>query len=140
MNTYCNPINIPYKYQHFKNVANREAADPTLIYFKGKYYLFTSMTAGFYYSDDMINWKYHQNYDLDIYRYAPDVRQIGDYLYFCASNAGEKSRFLRSRDPLSDDFELVSSPFPFGIPISFTMTTAKPISIGDAVTISPFTA
>lgn len=119
MNSYCNPINIQYRYQHFKSGANREAADPTLIYYKDKYYLFTSMTAGFYYSDDMINWNYHENYNLDIYRYAPDVRQVGEYLYFCSSNAGEKSRFLRTLDPLSDNFELVSEPFPFWDPDLF---------------------
>lgn len=35
---FCNPINIPYKFQHYQNQASREAADPTLVYFKEKYY------------------------------------------------------------------------------------------------------
>ena len=33
----------------------REGADPTLVYFKGKYYLFVSMSAGFWYSDDLLH-------------------------------------------------------------------------------------
>ena len=45
--------------------------------------VFVSMSAGFYCSDDLICWSWHENRNLDIYRYAPDVRQIGDYLYFC---------------------------------------------------------
>ena len=42
--TYCNPLDLGYRYQHMKEgprVAGfREGADPTLVYFKGKYYLF----------------------------------------------------------------------------------------------------
>lgn len=113
---YCNPLNIEYKFQHYGSTAHREAADPTLIYFKNKYYIFASMSAGFYYSDDLISWQWHENRELDIYRYAPDVRQKGDYLYFCASDNTEPSTIWRSKDPLKNDFEKVSEPFPFWDP------------------------
>lgn len=116
---YCNPIDLEYKFQHYGGNAHREAADPTIVLFKGTYYLFTSMTAGFHYSDDMIHWKWHENRDLDMYRYAPDVRQVGDYLYFCASTRDIPSTIWRSRDPLNDDFEKVSEPFPFWDPDLF---------------------
>ncbi len=116
---YCNPLDLEYKFQHYGGKAHREAADPTIVLFKGRYYLFTSMTAGFHYSDDLIHWTWHENRDLDIYRYAPDVRQVGDYLYFCASTRNKPSTIWRSRDPLSDDFEKVSEPFPFWDPDLF---------------------
>lgn len=119
MKEYCNPINIEYKFQHYGNYAHREAADPTLIYYKGTYYMFTSMSAGFYYSEDMVSWKWHENRSLDIYRYAPDVRQIGEYLYFSASEREHASTIWRSKNPLSDDFEKVSEPFPFWDPNLF---------------------
>ena len=87
--TYCNPLDLGYRYQHMKEgprtAGFREGADPTLVYFKGKYYLFVSMSAGFWYSDDLLNWEFHADPDLLIYDYAPDVRQVGNYLYFCAS-------------------------------------------------------
>lgn len=118
MKEYCNPINIDYKFQHYGKNAHREAADPTLIYYKGKYYLFASMSAGFYYSDDLVNWSWHENRTLDLYRYAPDVRQIGDYIYFCASNL-KPSTIWRTRDPLSDIYEKVSEPFGFWDPALF---------------------
>ena len=37
MKYYCNPLNLPYKYQLREEgyPSNREAADPTLIRFKG---------------------------------------------------------------------------------------------------------
>ena len=44
--TYCNPLDLGYRYQHMKEgprtAGFREGADPTLVYFKGKYYLFVS--------------------------------------------------------------------------------------------------
>ena len=92
MKTYCNPLDLGYRYQHLKEgeriAGFREGADPTLVYFKGKYYLFVSMSAGFWYSDDLLHWNFHADPDLLIYDYAPDVRQVGEYLYFSASRKG----------------------------------------------------
>ncbi|MGI6578333.1 MAG: family 43 glycosylhydrolase [Eubacteriales bacterium] len=123
MQSYCNPLDLGYRYQHFNEngrlYASREGADPTLILFKGTYYLFVSMSAGFWYSDDLKEWKFHANPDLLIYDYAPDVRQIGDYMVFSASRRSENCPFLRTKDPLSDEFEEVSAPFPFWDPDIF---------------------
>lgn len=119
MKEYCNPLDISYKWQHYGKTAHREAADPTLVLFKGTYYLFASMSAGFYYSDDLISWNWHENRKLDLYRYAPDVRTDGEYLYFCASTRSEPSTIWRSKDPLKDDFEKVSEPFAFWDPDLF---------------------
>ena len=52
MKYYCNPINVTYRYQFNKDPRNpeaplsidRESADPSMIYFKGKYYIFSSMS------------------------------------------------------------------------------------------------
>ena len=121
--SYCNPLDLGYRYQHMmengKRIAYREAADPTLIYFKGVYYLFASMSGGFWHSSDLTDWKYRTNRDLLIYDYAPDVRQVGEYLYFCASRRGENCPILRTKDPLSDTFEQVSAPFDFWDPDLF---------------------
>ena len=113
-----NPLNIPYQFQHYNKQASREAADPTLIFFKGRYYLFASMSGGFYYSDDMLHWDWHENRELTPFRYAPDVRQVGDWLIFSSSDR-DPSAIYRSRDPLSDDFEKISEPFPFWDPNTF---------------------
>lgn len=47
MKYFCNPLNLEYKYQFCKGqdgtiTIDREAADPSLILFKGTYYLFPS--------------------------------------------------------------------------------------------------
>lgn len=116
---FCNPLDLEYKFQHYGGKAHREAADPTIVLFKDKYYMFASMSAGFYYSDDLVNWKWHENRNVDMYRYAPDVRQVGEYLYFCASTRNKPSTIWRTKDPLSDIFEKVSEPFAFWDPDIF---------------------
>ena len=120
--TYCNPLDLSYRYSHMnegKRLAHREGADPTLIFFKGTYYAFVSMSAGFWYSKDLLNWEFHAAPDLLIYDYAPDVRQVGDYLYFCASRRNVNCPILRTKDPLNEKFEQVSAPFPFWDPDLF---------------------
>lgn len=120
--TYCNPLDLSYRYSHMKEgkrLAHREGADPTLVLFKGTYYAFVSMSAGFWHSKDLLNWKFHPEPELLIYDYAPDVRQVGEYLYFCASRRHENCPILRTRDPLNERFQEVAAPFPFWDPNLF---------------------
>lgn len=122
MKYICNPINFEYKYQFIQMkeiVINREAADPSLISFKGRYYLFPSMTAGFLVSDNLADWEFHTMKDVPIYDYAPDVRVIGDYMYFSASNAYKDGSFYRTTDPILGVFEEIAGTFPFWDPNLF---------------------
>ncbi len=126
----CNPMNLPYKYNFVqsnlpflgdgKMAVFREAADPRLAYFKGKYYLFPSMTAGFFVSDDLYDWTYHAlSAPIPIFDYAPDVRPVGDWLYFCASRRSEVCHFYRTKDPVSEPFEEITGTFAFWDPDLF---------------------
>jgi hypothetical protein len=124
MKYYCNPVNLTYKYQFFSKedgvYASREAADPSLVFFKGKYYLFPSMTKGFFVSSDLCVWKFHKLPDsLPLYGYAPDVRVIGDRLYFCASSRKNNCSFYRTKDPENGEFEEFPGTFPFWDPNLF---------------------
>ncbi|MCB0594580.1 MAG: family 43 glycosylhydrolase [Phaeodactylibacter sp.] len=60
--TYCNPIDIDYSYMsHYRarnNVSYRSGADPAVVNFKGKYYLFVTRSHGYWASDDMSNWTF----------------------------------------------------------------------------------
>lgn len=130
MKHYCNPINLEYRYQ-FKRSNDpegkkttfpvfREAADPTLILFRGEYLLFPSMAGGFYSSDDLMAWTFHKfGPEIPIYDYAPDVHVIGEYLYFSASKAGENCSFYRTKDPYAEAFEEIPGSFPFWDPALF---------------------
>lgn len=120
---FCNPINFSYKYQFNQKsggfTLNREAADPSLILFKEKYYLFPSMTKGFLVSSDLVNWKQCPLTGLPVYDYAPDIRAVGEWMYFCASRRGKNCDFYRTKDPESGIFERIPGTFDFWDPNLF---------------------
>ena len=124
---FCNPVNIDYRYQFNRSMQSngalevaREAADPSMISFQGKYYIFASMTLGVWVSEDMVNWENHRLPDnLPLYDYAPDARVIGDYVYFCASKKGEICNFYRTKDILKGPYEEIPGSFDFWDPNMF---------------------
>lgn len=129
MRYICNPINMEYKYQFIdqngKLSLNREAADPSLILFKGRYYLFPSMTTGFLVSDNLTEWEFHPLKDVPVYDYAPDVRVIGDHIYFSASRRVDNCSFYRTNDPINEGFEEIPGTFPFWDPNLFVDDDGK---------------
>jgi hypothetical protein len=60
--TYCNPIDIDYSYMsHYRarnNVSYRSGADPAIVNYKGRYYLFVTRSHGYWSSDDMSTWTF----------------------------------------------------------------------------------
>jgi len=59
--TYCNPINIDYTYMShyaFRGVSYRSGADPAVINYKGRYFMFVTRSHGYWYSDDMSDWTF----------------------------------------------------------------------------------
>jgi xylan 1,4-beta-xylosidase len=109
--TYCNPLSLPDyqrglssfdkeknnddgKWLHDIRRDFREMADPTVIQYKGRWYLFPSCGI-LWSSDDMVNWNYQPVEPHDP-GYAPTVVEKGDYLYLTA--CGEK--MWRARDTM----------------------------------------
>ena len=56
MKTFCNPVNINYQYQLSYN--GRESADPAIVLYKDKYFLFASHGSGYWISDDLVKWDF----------------------------------------------------------------------------------
>lgn len=127
MKYICNPINVNYRYQFNADPRKggelqicREAADPSMILFKGRYYIFASMTLGVWVSDDLAHWEnYRLPEGLPFYDYAPDVRVIGDYVYFCASAREHNCDRWRTKDVLNGPYERMEGSFPFWDPNLF---------------------
>ena len=127
MKYFCNPINVNYRYQfnadprqHGRLQICREAADPSMILFKGRYYIFASMTLGVWVSDDMAHWENHRLPEgLPFYDYAPDVRVLGDWVYFCASSRDHNCDRWRTQDVLNGPYERIEGSFPFWDPNLF---------------------
>lgn len=122
----CNPINIDYRYQFNKDpgsgaiAINREAADPSMILFNDTYYIFASMTLSVWVSRDLANWESHRlPQNLPLYGYAPDIRVVGDYVYFCANKENEICDFYRTKDILNGPYEKIEGTFNFMDPNLF---------------------
>ena len=127
MKYLCNPVNINYRYQfnmdprqHGRMQICREAADPSMILFRGRYYIFASMTLGVWVSDDLAKWENHRlPAELPLYDYAPDVRVMGDWVYFCASRREENCDRYRTKDILNGPYEKIEGSFPYWDPNLF---------------------
>ena len=127
MKYFCNPLNVNYRYQfnadprrHGQLQICREAADPSMICFEGRYYIFASMTLGVWVSDDLVNWENHRlPEELPLYDYAPDVRVMNGWVYFCASNRDHNCDRWRTRDILNGPYERIEGTFPYWDPNLF---------------------
>lgn len=130
----CNPLDLAYRYQDIRSTAgtdgmnngepprsvHREAADPSVVLYRDRFYLFVSMSAGFWHSEDLLRWEYRPTAKLPALDYAPDVREIDGALYISASRKTDNCPFFRSVDPLADDFvEVTPGTFPFWDPSLF---------------------
>ncbi|GAA3388786.1 family 43 glycosylhydrolase [Cryptosporangium minutisporangium] len=99
---------------------HREAADPSIVLYRGRFYLFASMSYGFWHSTDLVTWEYRQTDKLPPLDYTPDVREIDGALYISASRRDEPCPFFRSVEPLADDFvEVTPGSFDFWDPNLF---------------------
>jgi len=59
--TYCNPMDIDYKYnfeQINQNISYRSGADPVIVNHKGEYYLFATVSGGYWHSRDLLHWEF----------------------------------------------------------------------------------
>lgn len=59
--TYCNPIDLNYQYnfeQKARGISFRSGADPVIVNHHGDYYLFVTISGGYWHSKDLVNWRY----------------------------------------------------------------------------------
>lgn len=102
--TFCNPLNISYRFC-LDEPSRREAADPTMVVYKGKYFLFASKSGGYWYSDDLLKWNFIETNEIPVEEYAPTVVAVDDTLYFLASS-NEKSTVYKTGDPYSGKWQV----------------------------------
>jgi len=122
--TYCNPLNIDYAYNNIPNMIengkHRTTADPVIVLFKNKYYLFSTNQYGYWWSDDLYNWKfvhrsflkpYHEVYD-DLC--APAAIAIGDTLLLIGSTYTKDFPLWMSTNPTLDEWKEAVDSFQVG--------------------------
>ena len=92
--TICNPVNLSYRFC-LDEPSRREAADPTMITYKGEYYLFASKSGGYFHSADLVHWDLITTKDLPVEDYAPTAVVMNDTIYFMASGAAPVTIYSR---------------------------------------------
>jgi hypothetical protein len=78
--TYCNPVDLPYRFQ-LNGASRREAADPTVITFRGEYWLFPSKSGGYWHSPDLLHWSFVPGVGYPVENYAPTALVMNDKVY-----------------------------------------------------------
>lgn len=87
MKYYCNPLNVVYRYQFNKPYGQKNG--PLSID-----------------REAMVHWENYKLPDnLPFYDYAPDVRVMGDYVYFCASSHDHPCSHYRTKDVINEPYE-----------------------------------
>lgn len=121
--TFCNPLNISYRFSP-KKPSYRTAANPTIVSYKGNYYLFTTQSGGYWHSKDLLNWIFITTNDLPFEKDAPTAAVINGSLYYLP--LGSKIIY-KSDDPLSGKWEVYNDdfPLPVGDPDLFQDTDGK---------------
>jgi xylan 1,4-beta-xylosidase len=122
--TYCNPINIDYGYSPIPNFSewggHRATADPVIVNYKNDYYLFSTNQWGYWWSSDMLNWKFiskkflrpwNQGYDELC---APAVGIIGDTMIVFGSTYTSTFSIWMSTNPKANEWKPLVDSFEIG--------------------------
>ncbi len=117
--TFCNPLDLDYGWGTFRATTARHAADPVIVLFKDKYYLFsTHDTGGYRVSEDLINWtdvRFNAEVEEAAFNngcyVAPGVAADDNYVYFMKLNRDRTQKtvkIIRSADPAAGVWEVAS--------------------------------
>jgi xylan 1,4-beta-xylosidase len=123
--TYCNPINIDYGYTPIPNFSewgkHRATADPVIVNYKGDFYLFSTNQWGYWWSSDMLNWKFISKKFLRPWNTgtydelcAPAVGIIGDTMIVFGSTYTSKFAIWMSTNPKANEWKPLVDSFEIG--------------------------
>ncbi|HVM87307.1 MAG TPA: family 43 glycosylhydrolase [Puia sp.] len=122
--TYCNPINIDYGYTPIPNFSewgrHRATADPVIVNYKNDYYLFSTNQWGYWWSSDMLNWKFISKRFLRPWNKvydelcAPAVGIIGDTMIVFGSTYSKNFTIWMSTNPKANEWKPLVDSFEIG--------------------------
>src|SRR5690625_194990 len=101
--TYANPINIDYTYSNVhthQRLSYRSGADPAVVPFRDKYYMFVTRSQGYWVSEDLNEWKFvhPESWFFDASN-APDAWPMGDSLLIALASPAGWQNVIYTDDP-----------------------------------------
>jgi len=101
--TYTNPVNIDYTYSNVRVDAGmfyRSGADPAVVPFRDKYYMFVTRSYGYWMSDDLRKWEFvnPQNWFFEGSN-APGAWPMGDSLLIALANPAGWQNMIQTDNP-----------------------------------------
>jgi len=122
--SFCNPVNIDYGYTPIPNFAewgkHRATADPVIVNYKGDYYLFSTNQWGYWWSSDMLDWKFISKKFLRPWNAgydelcAPAVGIVGDTMIVFGSTYTSKFTLWMSTNPKANEWKPLVDSFDIG--------------------------
>jgi len=109
--TFCNPLNISYRFQLTKP-SRRTAADPVIVLYKNNYFLFATASGGYWYSSDLLKWNFITTKDLPFEKDAPSVTVINGSLYYLPMSS---HIIYKTDEPVSGKWEIYNDSFPLAV-------------------------
>jgi xylan 1,4-beta-xylosidase len=88
--TYCNPVDLPYRFRPDVEISRREAAAPTMLVFRGEYWLFPSKSGGYFHSTDLLHWNFVEAQGYPLEAYAPTALVMNGKVYLTAGDGTTK--------------------------------------------------
>jgi hypothetical protein len=123
--TFCNPVNIDYGYTPIPNFSewgrHRATADPVIVNYKGDYYLFSTNQWGYWWSPDMLDWKFISRKFLRPWNTgtydelcAPAIGIIGDTMIVFGSTYTTNFSIWMSTNPKANEWKPLVDSFEIG--------------------------
>jgi xylan 1,4-beta-xylosidase len=135
--TFCNPVNLDYGYTPLPNYVNwakhRTTADPSIVNYKGDYYLFATHQMGYWWSSDMLKWNFVSKKFLRPWNEGLDdlcasaVGVVGDTMIVIGSAYTKNFTLWMSTNPKKNEWKPLVDSFAIGgwDPAFFTDTDGR---------------
>ena len=116
--TYCNPVDIDYTYMShyaFRGVSYRSGADPAVINFKNKYYMFVTRSHGYWVSEDMSSWNFIKPQSWYFNGSNAPAAAVKDDEIIVLGDPSGHGAVIKTDNPELGDWKTTYSVIPFGV-------------------------